>query len=899
MANHLIVQKASAGSGKTYQLALNYIRMALGEPDPTTGRHRLFYPNVRNRHREILAVTFTNKATEEMKSRIIKELSLLADVKAQSNYRAGLLMDFGVDPQTLANAAAAALNDILFDYGNFHVSTIDAFFQTVLRSFAYEADLSGNYELELNDSAINEQAINDTLQAALGSLRAKNARQIRSWLSAYMARLRSNSQSFDLFNPKNSSRKDLADFVKNLTNETFKGEKENILRFANNPHKITALSDALAAKIDQLQVDIFALGQAINIDDVKDKNQKPYKLIKALKEGVIPDYTDLFASPEVALSKVKPGCELTLILMGQLMEKIQLFITALKISESIHAYGLFSTILRFAEELKIEHNTILLSDTNTLLKLIIGDSETPFIYERIGRRFRHFLIDEFQDTSRLQWENLKPLLLESLAHGKDNLIIGDVKQCIYRFRNSDPKLLDSELMTAPDIKHHIDYQPHNTNFRSSHVVVDFNNQLFEALSSSLGFNSVYSTVKQAAKRTDAPGYVFIDVPPENQKDGIDRMIDEMARQLDPAQGGYSPGDIAVLARTNDQAKRVIERLLDETGEGGRLQGVNILSDEALLIGGANSVQYLINSLKRQINPLEEKEYTMYCTPQTAMESFNQRLHELADQGYDPDQALNIAMNELREGGTEHRDMDDAATPGVSLFELVERMIATLPDDWRQRDAIYLCAFQDLILDFCRTINPTLYDFLEYWDVVKDKAAIGLAGNVDAIRVLTIHKSKGLEFPCVHIPLMPKTFVREDSFRWYDATAAFDALKLDCETPDFFPIKSVSTLLATKFAPQLQNLFNESRLDELNSLYVAFTRAKTELIVTLDPPAKSANPDSVSQQILAALAGQTTFGAPTRAPQSEIQPQPIPIQTYDTTSRPSPWTFTEVHPPLPE
>ncbi|MBD5361248.1 MAG: UvrD-helicase domain-containing protein [Bacteroides sp.] len=899
MANHLIVQKASAGSGKTYQLALNYIRMALGEADPDTGRFRLFYPQVRNRHREILAVTFTNKATEEMKSRIVNELRLLADVDRESNYRAGLLADFGVDDRTLANAARAALNDILFDYGNFHVSTIDAFFQTVLRSFAYEADLSGNYDLELNDQTVNEQAINDTLEASLGAKNARDARRIRSWIATYISSLRSSSQSFDLYNPKNSSREVLADFVKNLTNETFKTKKDNILSFANDPDKITKLQRALYAKLEELTAEILDLGQQINLDDIKDTRQKPYTMIAKLKEGVWPleaDYTDVYSDPERVLSKVKPGCELTAESVTQLMELIQVYYTALKITESIHNYGLFGTILKFAEELKIDNNTILLSDTNTLLKLIIGDSETPFIYERIGRRYRHFLIDEFQDTSRLQWDNLKPLLLESLSRGNDNLIIGDVKQCIYRFRNSDPKLLDTELMTDKDIKHHVEYQPHNTNFRSSHVVVDFNNMLFAGLSDALGFRGVYSTVTQAAKRTDEPGYVVIDVPEEGEKDGIKRMIDHIARQLDPQGGGYSPGDIAVLTRTNTQATTVISHLLAETVDGGKLEGVNILSDEALLISSATSVQYLISSLKRLIDPLEEKEYTMYSTPETLMERFDERLRQLADEGMDSAAALDRAMKELQSGAFEPRAMDNVNTRGLSLFEIVEEMISELPEDWRRRDAIYLCAFQDMILDFCRSLNPNLFDFLDYWEDTGVKAAIGFSGNVDAIRVLTIHKSKGLEFPCVHIPIMPETFVREKDFRWYETQAAFEALGLDCETPDYFPIKSTRALAATKFAPQLMKLYDESRLDELNALYVAFTRAKKELIVTLQKPPQKGGADNVAAQILAVVGDRREFGAPTQAaekPASASLSRALSIENYDISRRPTPWTFTEV------
>lgn len=913
MSRHLIVQKASAGSGKTFQLALNFIRMTLGDVDPDSGKRRLFYPDVRNRHREILAVTFTNKATEEMKQRIIKELKDLADINRPSAYRATLLDDFATDAETLAAAAASALCDMLFDYGNFHVSTIDAFFQTVLRSFAYEADLAGNYDLELDENSINEQAINDTIGAAVGFVKTAEARRLRGWIQRYISNLRAGAESFDLLNPDNSSRTEMMKFVKDLTDETFKAQKASIEEFADKTEDIATLHDALKAKLDRLSAEIVELARRIDITHLLRGNCKLANFLKLAVMGWPVDsnnYNRLYASADLACSFVKPDFPETEAVVRQLFDKIRLYMTALSIFSNIHNYGLFSEILKFAERLKVATNTIMLSDTNTLLNRIIGDAESPFIYERIGRRFRHFLIDEFQDTSRLQWENLRPLLLESLSEDNDNLIIGDVKQCIYRFRNSDPKLLDSELETDPRIAGHLDLQPHNTNYRSSDVIVNFNNELFSGLSRQLGFSSVYSTVCQTPNR-HTPGYVSVSLPPEGEKNGLNLMIENIVRQLDPQQGNYSPGDIVVLVRYNSDAKKIVDFLLAQSAPGAPLEGVSILSDEALLVSSSPSVQGIVNTLRHSLDPIDDKDYSVFETSTAAMDRFDERLRQLAAQGLDSNQALETAINELRENALPVF-ADNQINRGISLFEMVEELIAGLPDETKSAEAIYLCAFQDMVLDYCRSMNPNIYDFLKFWDSKGSAEAIGLSGNVNAIRVMTIHKSKGLEFPCVHIPVMPEKICREEGFRWFDAEEAFDALELKCRTPRFFPIKSGSGLLRTLFSDQYQKLLSESRLDELNALYVAFTRAKNELCVTLNPkvvdPAskKSAEErekaeeqarDNVSNLILNVLHGRLEFGEPTAAAPAESDGDEatslISLDEYSTVSRRSPWDFTSV------
>lgn len=912
--NHLIVQKASAGSGKTFQLALNYIRLALGEKNPETGKQELYYPNARNRHRNILAITFTNKATEEMKQRIIKELRLLADPTAKSNYRNTLILEFRTDNETLARASAQALNDILFDYGHFHVSTIDAFFQTVLRSFAYEADLSGNYDLELDDTTITEQAINDTIGAAMGSVRVskEESRLLLQWIRSYIADLRAGSNYFDLLNPENPSRSTLKSFVCKLTDENYKSNKEEIDGFAVDKVAISSLNAELRKKRDVFCEKIINISKEVRDNHIKSLNRRPSNMVKKICEGGWPlatdSYDDFFSDPTSVDTFIAKDDPQAYNLMEELMQTICKFFTVDIIIGQMHKYGLFSEILRFAEKLKISTNTIMLSDTNTLLNRIIADAESPFIYERIGRRIKHFLIDEFQDTSRMQWKNLRPLLLESLGQGKDNLIIGDVKQCIYRFRNSDPKLLDSEIELDANIKPHLNLQPHNTNFRSAETLVEFNNELFSHLSAQIGQQGVYSTVKQKADNKST-GYLRISTPKE-EEDGLDLMLDDIVRQLDPMQGGYRPRDIAVLVRENTEGKKVVDFLISHTANGGALEGVNILSDEALLISSSAAVRHLISRLREMVSDQSEQESTEYETSEADMKQIDRRLKELGDEGKSADEALAIVMEEIHQRTYRQTADEGPDTRGLSLFEVVEEMIKELPvSEWRTTDAIYLCAFQDMVLDYCQSSNPNIYDFLDYWDTKGIKACVGLSGNVDAIRVMTIHKSKGLEFPCIHLPILPEDTCREDSFRWYKSGHVFESLGMQCRTPEFFSLKSSKKINMTLFRDQMQAMLDESRLDELNALYVAFTRARNELCVTVSKNASS--PDKVTYQIARALnsMGETvangtewtvTRGTPTHKSDknaAEELTKTFQAGCYSVSHRANPWTFTEIEPEI--
>lgn len=866
----LLMRKASAGSGKTYQLAYNFIRYTLGRRTPS-GQWQLCVADGANRHRHILAITFTNKATDEMKHRIVRELAILAQVPMmegrETNYLKDLADDFGLslpaDRELIRRAAKSALYDLLFDYSEFNVSTIDAFFQSVLRSFAFEADLSGNYDVTLDSESLFESGISETLKQVVEQ---KSQRGLMSWLQSFMELQLRLGNSFNLLHRQGEVRKNLRLFMESLTDEHYMRHAAEIDGFLARstpgaPNPVILLQQAVVARRDALVAEMTALASDLCADfNLNEKDG--YKavglkstfasLVKKISSGSLPGLTESSAK---ALSDVdycftlKATPDAALVSgMARLLEGMMMTGTLDEILRQIHSFGLFDAINTNINRIKADTNTILLSDTNTLLRRIIKDSPSPFIYERTGMKLHHFLVDEFQDTSRLQWENLRPLLIESLGSGYDNLIIGDVKQCIYRFRNSDPMLLGHELENDSEISGHIALDSNNVNYRSAREIVEFNYDLFSWLGQATGNAPVYEPESKDAVRRDAPrGYVSVRaLPPESfVADAKERMLAEMLRQLDPERGNYRPRDIAVLVRTNNEASEIIDYLTEQFAS--REMPVRVVGDDSLLLVSSQAVRRVIAELRRYdtlpvATSVKENSYTRVSPDQLewfAAEFDSRRRDNPSDA--DPFQTLTGLIGEFDRLLDENPDAltgDHRAGSATSLISLVNSLTGLLPDDLRRHDSAYIYALMDLVVDYCRSGIASVHGFLDWWDRRGVKCCISASPSNDAISVMTVHKSKGLEFDCVHVPVLNGNLGKEISLRWYDCGEGddnvFRRLGIDdnVAVPRYFPVKSNKNLAYTMFASEYETLLADSRLDELNAVYVAFTRPVRELIVSV-------------------------------------------------------------------
>ncbi|MCM1517199.1 MAG: UvrD-helicase domain-containing protein [Pseudoflavonifractor sp.] len=851
----LTIYQASAGSGKTFNLAYEYIKLLLGYKTDD-GRYRL-RASGRFHHRAILAITFTNKATDEMKRRIVRELAILSGSAATegetSPYASMLVSEFGCTPEALASASRKALVELLNDFTFFNVSTIDAFFQTVLRTFAREAELSGNFEVELSDTYAITTAV-DTLLSGLADGSAatptdatpaqRTARGLNDWIVRFMLSEMRDGRAFNLFNRSSRIHEAIIGFVTRLSNETLKRRYDEMAAYLSDPSRVGRLDDLLGVRLDELSSRrrdaCRRLVDALTSRGLLDKHIKanvlnplrkyasggrPASISATLRRAI--DNPD----GESYLKNVLPDPDVHSLLADALaaVGDAAAAEPVLRVTRAnLFALGILADIFAVMTQFRADNNLILLSDTNGLLADIISTDETPFIYERLGMQLRHFLIDEFQDTSRLQWDNLAPLLAESLSHDHDNLIIGDPKQSIYRFRNASPELLRDEVAARFPLSSVT--RSSDTNWRSARRVVEFNNGLFAAMAANLGVNDIYSTVAQRvspphANRQSEVRLMAIETATATEFN--DLALDAAMREIDRLlSSGIHPGDIVILTRTNPEARAVIDSLRRDR------PSVPVLSDEALLVSAAPSVRLILSILRSggdnpHVNDGGDDSPSRPVSSGSDISRFVNAYHYHIFHGAAPSEAIALALDThaLPSAST-------VLTDPVSVTESV--IINHLPLADRRRDAPFIAAFLDLVVDYSARFGASVDGFLRWWDATGHSAAIPAPESVDAIRVMTIHKSKGLEFPHVIIPFASWTLVRDGELRWYDSRPLPDIP--DELLPPIIPIKSSSALVDTPYADEYLACRLDEITDQLNATYVAFTRAGTTLTVIYRPNA---------------------------------------------------------------
>ncbi len=873
----ITVYKASAGSGKTFNLAREYIKLVLGSKG-SDGRYRLRPRGSRPLHDRVLAITFTNKATEEMKRRIIHELAVIAGVEPgwdkPSDYQDELCREFGCSPERLGETAAEALRDLLNDFNRFNVSTIDSFFQMVLRSFAHEAEVTGSYDVELDDRNVIALSIDTMLQDLnrphrSSKVSSKSMRLI-DWLTRFMTKLIEEGASFNLFNRSSQVHNDLIDFIKDITDDTYREHEKEILEDLSDTGCFKDFSAAieeasLRAKEATKKKCLKALEVLSGIDPVgKCSDIVKIKIIESLENWSLSGYytvKGVGTISKLSLKAIEDRDEIykkegkkdprrNLIddavwgALHSMQECLTTMSTLKVITQNMYQMGLLSSVNEYLDRFRLENSTILLSDTNSIINKVIGDSSSPFLYEKIGTRFHNYLIDEFQDTSLSQWKNLSPLVEESLAHGNDNLVIGDEKQCIYRFRGSDPSLLhDMPLRYAPSlVRIKGNTLADNTNWRSTPEVVRFNNTLFTSLSRGSGLESIYADVAQmiSPKHAGKKGYVRVNFfeagndSKEADQLALDNLTTHLSRQL---KSGYRPGDIAILVKTWREGEAVINHLETVKKENPDFPPFDIVSDKSLLISRSPAVMLIVSRL-RYLSSIEFRPRHHKKSRREVARLLNDFEEEMARMGDATGSLLTALAKMERRNSQESGDGmitppargEDENMTGLDLVSLVETIIATIvPESNRLKEGVFITAFQDMVSDFVTKGRADIRSFLEWWD--EKGASISVAGADDprAIAILTIHKSKGLQFPCVHVPFAGFTTNRRAVDRAWFARPEIPGIPPEM-IPRFMPLNVTKAMEATSFAPQYQRVQIEKQLDLVNQLYVAFTRAEAELIV---------------------------------------------------------------------
>ncbi|HTN68181.1 MAG TPA: UvrD-helicase domain-containing protein [Dysgonamonadaceae bacterium] len=839
---YLHVYKASAGSGKTHQLTGEYIRLLFEAP---------------HNYRHILAVTFTNKATDEMKSRIVKELNNLA-VGNKSEYLQQLMEEFKLSEQAIRQQSNRILQNILHNYSTFSISTIDRFFQQTMRAFTREMGIAGGYKVEVDNASF----LPEIVDLMLNELDEDGNEELIKWLLDFMGdRIRDNKTwkindeiiklSYNLFDerfitlsaPVQDQIKD-----KEALNQ-YKQTLWGIIREFENRLKEVG-------KRAQNIVDLFDL----IFSDFKGGSRSQFLRFEMWAKGEFPDMTATFLkfpddvefwysqkTPdnikhdiEAAYSSGLNDCVKQII---HLYDNAVAYITAKEILRLFNTLGILNDVNERLQTYRKDSNMLFLSDATELLNKIIADSESPFVYEKIGSRLNHFMIDEFQDTSIMQWNNFRPLLQESLAGGNYNLIVGDVKQSIYRWRNSDWRLLEEQIeedFLLPNIHQHT----LGTNWRSDENIIHFNNQFFKQAARIMQDEFIGSDeeIKDSAyfstKIVDAYSEVFQQVAPHNQtgkgsvsinfidQEEVDSWEEEAMERLPKTleqlqDDNFRLKDIAILVRTGKEAVMVSETLLRYKDEHPDSKySYDFISNEALLLNNASSIKTVVSLLNYMNNPLEKTmrvraiyEYYRFTTDLSASDIFDRYVKE---QSADIPEELSNKLSPI------------ATLP---LYELAEALFDLLKEVAKPTDTAYIQAFLDLINEYSISKTADLSGFLSWWNEQKNKKSLFSPEDQDAIQLMTIHKSKGLEFGVVIVPFANWTF---------DPQPNRNILWCKPEVEPFSDISVVPVMYSSKLSTTIfkQDFLQEklySYIDNLNLLYVAFTRPEHRLIISAPMP----------------------------------------------------------------
>lgn len=851
-----------------------------------------------------------------MKDRILAYLTAFAGVKSDpwpdaEQLAAELRKELAVDDPTFRQNCHELLTLILHEYDQFSVSTIDAFFQRVIRAFTRESGLLGDYRLE----ADQEMVLKEVVDSLIDELREDH--ELTDWVVRFAQESMESDKSWDI-------RKRLADFSKEIFRDEFKMIEEEVYERTGDQRFFRRLQDELQnirnRFIDKVSppaqemltilrakgwsIDHFKHGRSAGIFGYV----QSFANISSLKDLVVKERM----KTEFVVARNWPGKKYPLLAkeieevaarefvprinrINEVFEKeYARALTADLVLKNFYTFGLMADIARKLKEYKVDNNLMLLADAPKFLNRIIGESDTPFVYEKVGSFYRNYLIDEFQDTSGYQWMNFLPLLVNSLDSVYPSMVVGDVKQAIYRWRGGDLSLLQQQVEDHIG-RDRVDVQELDSNFRSAKEIVQFNNIVFDAacklagleLGSSLP-SEVYRDVRQTASR-DTPGLVCVEFLSDDEKRGYRVLtLGKLTRDLEFLQThGVAPGEIAILVRRNDEGQQVAAHLLEykQSAEAKQDVSYEVVSNESLRIDGAGSVNLLLGALRHLINPDDPIARAQLCFEYA-------RLHTA---GIEPSEVFGDASklffeSQLPETFTSHK----LSLKKLPLFELTETLIGIFGLGKATGELAYLQAFQDLVLEFYTRERNDLAAFLEWWEDNKDgdKTSIKLSGEVNAINILTIHKSKGLQFRYVLIPFCNWN-VDHEGFRSPLLWVTSGEKPYDEAGP--IPVKYGSALTKSFFSKAYGQERTRIYLDNLNLLYVALTRAEQGMILTAPAPKTYGHANSVAEWLFnaiqqsAELAGQWNDAAkllvigsmkPSQKPRSSI-PVPLQLASYDT------------------
>ena len=821
MVKPLVVYKASAGSGKTFTLATEYIKLLVLNPQS---------------YRTILAVTFTNKATEEMKMRIISQLyGISRQLPDSKNYLSTIIKKTGLSEAQVCQRAGEALNMLIHNYNYFRVETIDTFFQSVLRNLARELDLTANLRIGLNDIQVEEQAVDRLID------NLTHTDVMLQWILKYIMESISDNQSWNIIGKvKQFGRTIFRDYYKEQSN-ALEEKMHDEHFFEGYTKQMRSIRQDALERMKQIGDEFFEAlaAEGLSIDQLSNGRKGVAGFFLKLQAGV---FDESIVGARVAeclddtskwCTKTNPRREEIMMVADTVLQPLlrraveerprqwRLYKSADLTIRHLNQLRLLGSIEQKVRQLNDESNRFLLSDTQQLLHSLIQDSDSPFIFEKIGAQLEHVMIDEFQDTSTIQWQNFKVLLEECMSHvDTENLIVGDVKQSIYRWRSGDWRLLNAIDHEFPGSQQQLEIRNLKTNYRSERGIIEFNNAFFteaarqeykaqyeEYPDGAEQLRHAYADVEQLVP-DDKPsqGLVSISLLPRDdyQQQVLVELEDTVRMLMDKR---VTPRQIAILVRS----KRVIPAIADYFSL--QLPDVRIVSDEAFRLDASAACTLMVQALHLLTHPND------MLAQATIVKLYHRAvLHEQMtdDQLFRWDTPLNTLLPEAFSEHTEELLQ-------MSLYELTERLFTIFQLQKLTDESGYVCAFFDQLSQFCQDNTTDIDSFIREWDETIGAKTIQ-STETNGIRILTIHKSKGLEFDNVILPFADWRLEMPDVLWCQPHDEPFGALPL--VPVDYSEKQMRGTIYEHDFLDEhLQNT-----VDNLNLLYVAFTRASHNLFV---------------------------------------------------------------------
>jgi ATP-dependent exoDNAse (exonuclease V) beta subunit len=838
------VYKSSAGSGKTFTLVKEYLALALNDE-----------ANPPKRYRHILAITFTNKAAAEMKERIVKALEELSkdDYSSLSAGTKTLLIQLKehqrlnvhkqLDDVIIRKRAQNVLSAVLHNYSDFAISTIDSFVHKIVRTFAFDLKIPMSFELEMDADKLLTEAI-DMLLAQIGSNES-----ITKALVEFAESKTDDEKSWHIEN-------DLKQFAANLLNE------EGIVHI----EKLRELSVEDFFKIkNQLQAEIKKFDEYISkygkeaIDVIAVAGIEPETFAGGAKMGIHKYFTYLSEAksdkliPSATLQKNidsdkwysakasssdKAQIDIVKNRLLQLFngsweyiqENVQEITLFRLINTTIYSLAVLNEIEKLLNEHKAQNNILHISEFNKMISKIVLNEPIPFIYERLGEKYNNYLIDEFQDTSVLQFHNLLPLIDNSLAAGHFTMLVGDGKQAIYRWRggeveqfallpevfahNNNPLILEREQALQRSYK----LEVLDKNYRSKREIIEFNNSIFKVLSDQLNerYQSIYSTLEQGFLAENTGGYVqteFLEGEGEEAYELNLQRTYEIVVEL--VSQNYQWKDIAVLVRKNTDGSEIANYLSQK--------GIAVLSSDSLLLSKSAEVNFicsLLNYLNNRDDQIVQAELLEYfvASKQLAVTDINELFIESKENGF-----TSIVKKVCP-------DFSAYYLSKIPLYELCEELIRLF--SLNNTPNAYIQFFLDEVLNYSIKKNNNLNDFINHWNDKKDKISLMVPEGMNAVTIMTIHKAKGLEFPAVILPFSSGRVKNGKNHLWIDV----ENEKIPELTAALIPTNE--RLRETAYAELYEDEKSKSLLDSLNVLYVALTRPQERLYILAGKPSKT-------------------------------------------------------------